>query len=67
VPPAPRSLFFCNPPDFSYQDHGLRLLILLKHLKDVDKIGTDDGIAAYPYTRGLTQPQLRQLPNGFIG
>ena len=59
--------FFCVAADFADHHDRVRVGIVVEHANRIEKAGADDWIAANADARGLPDPKLRQLADGFIG
>ena len=55
------------PPISPDHQDGFGLRIVLEHLQEVDERGADDRIAAQADAGRLPQPQIGELPDGFVG
>src|SRR5450755_174513 len=58
--------FFGVAADFSDHDYGFGLRIAIEEIECVDKIRADDGIAADPDCRRLSDAALRKLMHGLV-
>src|SRR6266446_9629256 len=62
-----RSTLFGVAADFANQNDGMRFRIGVEELNGVEERGADDGIAADADASGLSDAELRQLMDGFVG
>src|SRR5664280_3024396 len=53
--------------DLANHDDGVRVRIRVEQLQRVQERGPDDRVAADPDAGGLADPELGQLPYGFVG